>query len=248
MHTAVDLAIHYWGTPVVLISTRNEDGTANVAPMSSAWWLGWSCMLGLDASSQTVINLRREQQCVLNLCDAGNAEAVNRLALLTGRKAVPLHKRALGYRYEPDKLQAAGLTGDAGDLVAALRLSACPVQLEAAVQSVTPFAAQDPRMAIAACAVELRILRAHVRDELLTGTHRDRIDATAWRPLLMSFRHLFELGPSVGDSKLAAGPEQAYAPWKGSAGQALAGRALRAWSQWAHGVPASRGKPEPEAS
>ncbi|WP_198007949.1 hypothetical protein [Methylovulum miyakonense] len=32
--------ILYFGTPVILVSTINEDGTANLAPMSSAWWLG----------------------------------------------------------------------------------------------------------------------------------------------------------------------------------------------------------------
>lgn len=53
MDQAIEPAILYAGTPVFLISTLNEDGSANLAPMSSAWWLGWSCMLGLDATSQT---------------------------------------------------------------------------------------------------------------------------------------------------------------------------------------------------
>jgi flavin reductase (DIM6/NTAB) family NADH-FMN oxidoreductase RutF len=66
-HREIAPAIHYWGTPVVLIGTQNPDGTTNLSPMSSAWWLGWSCMLGLDASSQTVQNLKRERECVLNL-------------------------------------------------------------------------------------------------------------------------------------------------------------------------------------
>jgi flavin reductase (DIM6/NTAB) family NADH-FMN oxidoreductase RutF len=38
MHVAVDLEVLYFGTPVVLIGSRNPDGTANLAPMSSAWW------------------------------------------------------------------------------------------------------------------------------------------------------------------------------------------------------------------
>jgi flavin reductase (DIM6/NTAB) family NADH-FMN oxidoreductase RutF len=38
-------AILYFGTPVVLIGTCNEDGSYNLAPMSSAWWLGWRCMV-----------------------------------------------------------------------------------------------------------------------------------------------------------------------------------------------------------
>ncbi len=49
--------ILYFGTPVILISTINEDGTANLAPMSSAWWLGWRCMLGFTNMSQTPQNL-----------------------------------------------------------------------------------------------------------------------------------------------------------------------------------------------
>ena len=48
MHKRIEPAIHYWGTPVVLVSTLNEDGSVNVAPMSSAWWLGWSCTLPSD--------------------------------------------------------------------------------------------------------------------------------------------------------------------------------------------------------
>ena len=67
MHTVINPKILYFGTSVVLISTINEDGTANLAPMSSAWWLNQSCMLGLSSKAQTVQNLIREGECVLNL-------------------------------------------------------------------------------------------------------------------------------------------------------------------------------------
>ena len=84
MHQVVDLKVLYFGTPVVLISTRNPDGTANLAPMSSAWWLGDQAMLGMNTGSQTTRNLMRERECVLNLPSAELAGAVDRLALLTG--------------------------------------------------------------------------------------------------------------------------------------------------------------------
>jgi len=45
-HVTSELAILYFGTPVALISTTNEDGSENLAPMSSVFWLGWRCMLG----------------------------------------------------------------------------------------------------------------------------------------------------------------------------------------------------------
>jgi flavin reductase (DIM6/NTAB) family NADH-FMN oxidoreductase RutF len=61
MHKITDPAILYFGTPVVLISTLNPDGRPNLAPMSSAWWLGHHAMLGLSASSMTTQNLLRER-------------------------------------------------------------------------------------------------------------------------------------------------------------------------------------------
>ena len=103
VHRQIEPAIHYWGTPVVLVGTLNPDGKLNVSPMSSAWWLGWSCMLGFDASSQTVANLKRERECVLHLASAGDADIVNAVALTTGSESVPLHKKMLGYRHEADK-------------------------------------------------------------------------------------------------------------------------------------------------
>jgi len=46
------LTIHppilYFGTPVVLIITRNEDGSANITPMSSAWSLADQVVIGLS--------------------------------------------------------------------------------------------------------------------------------------------------------------------------------------------------------
>jgi flavin reductase (DIM6/NTAB) family NADH-FMN oxidoreductase RutF len=49
----------YIGTPVILVSSLNDDGSTNVAPMSSAWWAGETAMLGLSVNSQTVRNLEQ---------------------------------------------------------------------------------------------------------------------------------------------------------------------------------------------
>src|SRR5579875_602357 len=66
MLTTTNPAILYFGTPVVLVSSLNADGSANLAPMSSAWWLGWRCMLGFGARSATPQNILRTGECVLN--------------------------------------------------------------------------------------------------------------------------------------------------------------------------------------
>jgi flavin reductase (DIM6/NTAB) family NADH-FMN oxidoreductase RutF len=68
--------------PVVLISS--EDGSSNLAPMSSVFWLGWRCMLGLDASSKTTEDMIRTGECVLNLPPLEDVAAVDSLTRLTG--------------------------------------------------------------------------------------------------------------------------------------------------------------------
>lgn len=107
MHTEVALKVHYYGTPVVLISSTNPDGTTNVAPMSSAWWLGDSAMLGLAGSSRTTKNILRTEVCVLNLAPSCLVDQVDRLALLTGEPVLSAHKEETGHRYEPRKFVAA---------------------------------------------------------------------------------------------------------------------------------------------
>lgn len=237
MHRMIEPAIQYWGTPVVLISSLNEDGSTNLSPMSSAWWLGWSCMLGLDASSQAVANLRRSKACVLNLPSDSMAANVNGLALKTGSRTVPVHKKLLGYRHESDKFKAAGLTRAPMSASWPDAVKECPVQLEGEVVQIRPFAVDDSRMTVPAVAVELRLLRVHVEESLLVDGHPHRIDAERWHPMFMSFRHLFGCGAKLEKSTLARGHEEAYAPWKRGVIGRMAGNALSAWSQLKYADP-----------
>ena len=131
MHIKSEPSILYFGTPVVLISTQNEDGTYNLAPMSSAFWLGWRCILGLAASSKTTQNMMRTGECVLNLPSVKEVGAVNRLARTTGSNPVPESKIRKGYRHESNKFGIAGLTPVASETVVPPRVRECPVQLEA---------------------------------------------------------------------------------------------------------------------
>src|SRR5437868_10123981 len=127
MHKTIEPTILYFGTPVALISSTNEDGTSNLAPMSSAWWLGWSCMLGLGQMGQTSENLIRTRECVINLPSASMVTHVDRLAMTTGKNPVPDKKRAWGYRHEPDKFEVAGFTRMESEAVAPPRIRECPV-------------------------------------------------------------------------------------------------------------------------
>jgi len=212
MHRTVDPAILYFGTPVVLVSTENEDGSANLAPMSSAWWLGKSCLLGFGARSKTPANLLRTGECVLNLPSVAQVAAVDRLARTTGSNPVPPHKVAMGYRFEPDKFGVAGLTAVPSELVRPPRVAECPVQLEAVLEGTHPLAASDPDRQGKLVALEVAIRRVHVDESLLLAGFTDRIDPEAWRPLIMNFCQFFGLGPKVHPSRLGEIPETAYRP------------------------------------
>lgn len=200
MHTTVDLKVLYFGTPVVLVGSRNPDGSPNLAPMSSAWWLGQTCLLGLGNSAQTTENLRRERQCVLNLIPTTLVDAVDRLALTTGSAEITAAKQARGYRHVADKFTTAGLTEQAAELVAAPRVAESPIQLEAEVTAAHPIGFPEPQ----ATAFEVRILRTHVAKELLLP-ETDYVDPMRWDPLLMKFCEFFGGGDNIYPSRLADG-------------------------------------------
>lgn len=209
---AIDPAILYFGTPVVLISTLNEDGSPNLAPMSSAWWLGWGCMLGLTSGSKTPQNLKRTGQCVLNLPSADLVAAVDRLALTTGSNPVPQYKQAMGFQHVADKFGRAGLTPLASDLVAPPRVAECPVQLEAELNVAHPFGLGNPRIRTEISAIEVKITRVHVHPSIRVEGAADRIDPDKWKPLIMSFRQFHSLTGRLHPSRLAEFPEELFKP------------------------------------
>jgi len=194
MHREITPPILYFGTPVVLISTLNPDATPNLAPMSSAWALGWTVMLGLGKSGQTLANLERTRECVLNLPSDELWPAVERLAPLTGRDPVPDHKRAYGGRFEPRKFDAAALTPVPSRCVAPPRVAECPLQMEARVRAIRDVE-DDPSVA----SVEVRVLNVHAHEHVLMDDGR-HVDPARWRPLVYNFRHYFGLGPELGRS------------------------------------------------
>jgi len=199
MHRTIDPTILYFGTPVALISTLNEDGSPNLAPMSSAWWLGWTCMLGLGKMAQTSDNLIRTRECVINLPSASLVSKVDRLALTTGKDPVPERKRDWGYRYEPNKFELAGFTPVASETVAAPRVLECPVQMEGRIHDYHVFGKN-----VNAYAFEVHIEKLHVENDLLIDdVPRPHIDPTRWEPLMMSFCRFFGLGGEVHPSRLA---------------------------------------------
>ncbi|WP_137042852.1 flavin reductase family protein [Pseudolabrys sp. FHR47] len=209
----IEPSILYFGTPVALIGTRNEDDTPNLAPMSSVWWLGWRAVLGLAIASKTPQNMARTGECVINLPSQDMVDAVDRIARTTGSNPVPPGKVSRGYRHERRKFEAAGLTAVRGEIVAAPRVRECPVQLEAKVEKVHEMATLDPVWAGRVSAIEVRIVRVHADRSILVDGETNRIDPDKWRPLIMSFQQFYGLAPDkLRHSTLGEIPEQAYRP------------------------------------
>lgn len=200
-HHVVDPAILYWGTPVVLLSTVNEDGSANLAPVSSAFWLGHTAVLGIGLASHSLANLQRTGEVTLCLPGADLVDAVDRLALTTGATRLSPFKARAGYRHHKDKFGLAGLTPVPGRVHAPPLVAECPVAMECSVSSVhrTDFAT-----------VTAEVDRVHVHDDIRDVEHEHRIDPDRWRPLVMSFQRFYGLGPEVHPSRLATIDEELY--------------------------------------
>lgn len=190
-HIAITPSILYFGTPVALLTTENEDGSVNLTPVSSVWALDRTVVLGLGVDSQTAANLATRPELVINLPSPGLWEAVERLAPLTGAFPVPAAKTARGYRHAPDKFAAAGLTPVPSETVRPPRVAECPLQLEARVRRSSPEAEGDFLI------VECAVARVHAdRRVVVPGTQH--IDPTLWSPLIFNFRHYQGLAPELG--------------------------------------------------
>jgi flavin reductase (DIM6/NTAB) family NADH-FMN oxidoreductase RutF len=210
-HLLGEPPILYFGTPVVLISSENEDGSANLAPMSSAFWLGWRGVLGLAASSKTTENLKRTRECVLNLPSDEQADAVDRLALTTGSDPVPPGKAVRGYRHEKRKFSIAGLTPVRSLTVAPPRALECPVHLEGRIIDWRDLGENDEKVRGRTVVFEVRIQRVHLAPSIIRNGDPNRVDPDKWRPLIMSFAKLYGLAAGqLLNSKLAQVPEHLY--------------------------------------
>ncbi|MDG4861527.1 flavin reductase family protein [Streptomyces sp. T-3] len=191
-HIPISPSILYFGTPVALLTTVNPDGSANLAPISSAWALGHTLVLGLGREGHTAANLADRPELVVNLPSPGLWAAVERLAPLTGADPVPAAKAGV-YRTEQDKFGAAGLSSTPSELVTPPRVAECPLQLEATVRRMTPAGPADDFWI-----VECAVVRVHAASSVVVpGTQH--VDPSAWSPLIYNFRHYFALdGQELG--------------------------------------------------
>jgi flavin reductase (DIM6/NTAB) family NADH-FMN oxidoreductase RutF len=193
-HVAIEPSILYFGTPVVLVTTMNADGTVNISPMSSAWALGRDVVLGLGAAAQGAENLRHGGECVLNFPSSDLWPKVERIARATGRNPVPSYKQRIGFEYVADKFSLGGFTPIPAETVRPPRIAECPLQFEARVKCVH---GGKPDALEGHLVVETEVLRIHAH-RAITIPGSNHIDTARWSPLLYVFRHYFGTGERLG--------------------------------------------------
>ncbi|WP_440117366.1 flavin reductase family protein [Paenibacillus sp. QZ-Y1] len=192
-HETIQPSILYYGTPVLLLSTLNEDGSTNLSPLSSSWALGDCLVLGVGTKGKAYENLNRHPECVINLPDASMWRQVESLGRYTGAYPVPEEKRQMGYEFCSEKFEVAGLTAQVSVRVQPKKIAECPLQIEASVQHIrTPE--HTPFMAI----VEVKALKVHAHRALISGLNK--IDPAKWHPLIYNFRHYYGLGEKQGEN------------------------------------------------
>ncbi len=192
MFRSIEPKILYFGTPVVLVSSLNEDGCTNIAPISSAWALGQTVVIGLGTNGKTYENLSLRAECVLNIPSPALWEAIEALAPLTGKNPVPADKQSYSH-YEADKFAAAGLHPIESELVTPCRVAECPIQFEGKATQIMPIGGEGD-----IAAVEIQVVKVHALETIITGSHH--INPREWQPLIYNFRHYFGLGTWLGKS------------------------------------------------
>jgi flavin reductase (DIM6/NTAB) family NADH-FMN oxidoreductase RutF len=183
--------ILYYGTPVILLTTLNEDGTVNISPISSSWALGDNIILGIGVGGKAFENLKRHPECAINIPSPPMWGNVEKLAPFTGKNPVPEDKKKAGFSYNNKKYETSMLTPTNSKSIKPTRIKECPIQIEAKVNCVrVPDYCKD--IAI----VETHTIHVYAHKDILN--ENDHIDPERWSPLIYNFRHYFGLGQQLG--------------------------------------------------
>jgi flavin reductase (DIM6/NTAB) family NADH-FMN oxidoreductase RutF len=183
--------ILYYGTPVILLTTLNEDGTVNISPLSSSWALGNYIILGLGVGGKAFENVKRHPECVINIPGPNLWKNVESLAPYTGKNPVPEEKRIHGFTYNPEKYETSKLTAVESETVQPTRILECPIQIEAKVNAVrVPDYSEDFSI------VETEAIHVHAHENMII--EENHINPDKWSPLIYNFRHYYGLGEKLG--------------------------------------------------
>jgi flavin reductase (DIM6/NTAB) family NADH-FMN oxidoreductase RutF len=146
--------------PIAVVSTRNADGSNNLAPFSFFTAVSAKPMIiafcplirsSTGVIKDTLVNILREREFVLNFCTEANHEKVN-----LASTELP---------YGEDEFKFAGLTPIAADAVRARRMKESPIHFECRLRDVLNYGAGAGGGAM----VTGEVIKVHVDTALLEG-------------------------------------------------------------------------------
>lgn len=123
--------------PIAVVSTRNDDGSSNVAPFSFFTGLSAKPMIVAFAplirtstglKKDTVINIEREKEFVINFVTEANAEKINNTSV-----ELP---------YGEDEAVFAGLNTIASEVIKAPRVKESPIHFECKLRDMISYGDQ----------------------------------------------------------------------------------------------------------
>ena len=180
-------SMFYYGFPVVLLTTTDKDGNADVTPISSTFTLGANAVIALVKLNKAYHNVMEVPEVVFNLPTVAMWEKVEAIAPYTAQNPVPPQKMGK-YTYTDDKFSIGGFTQLPSEKVRPPRIAECPIQAEAKVKNVNDRDAY--------VLVELEFVQVHAEDHLVM--EGNKINPLEWEPLIYNFKHYYGLGEHKG--------------------------------------------------
>ena len=157
--------------PIAVVSTKNSDGSNNLAPFSFFTGISAKPMIVAFAplirtstgeKKDTVINIERDKEFVINFTTEANCDQVN---LASSELA-----------YGEDEFIHAGLTPIASELVKPMRVKESPIHFECKLRDIISYGDQPG----AGTLITGEVLKVHVAESIYD---QGRIITSAWKPM-----------------------------------------------------------------
>lgn len=157
--------------PIAVVSTKNEDGSNNVAPFSFFTGISAKPMIVAFAplirtstglKKDTVINIEREKEFVINFTNEDNCDKVN--------------AASAELSYGDDEFIHAGLTPLDSEIVKACRVKESPIHFECKLRDIISYGDQPG----AGTLITGEVVRIHIDEAIYDN---GRVITSAWKPM-----------------------------------------------------------------
>ena len=165
--------------PVLLISTFNEDGSADV--MNAAWGTMLDrdmVALNLTETHKTVQNIKARKGFVIHIADAKHVVEADYFGVVSGSK-------------EPDKFKKSGLTCTKSELVDAPIINEFPIAMEC---EFVEYQSDDTGLGVIGKVLRTSVEEANIKDGKVDV---DSLEAISFDPYTHGY---YKVGGRVGDA------------------------------------------------